>query len=193
MEKKLIYGAEDTYPNQREDFRIDDTLPLIYSPLGETNRREEESSIHDITPILRKLKKRDMDPELLLLIKLFDEKLNQIIKLTSGKDSGGYLAGKAPIPTDINISAGGISFRSKESFKVGEVLNLVIGLPPQPYTHINIVGEVLRVSEVDGAAEDEMKFNVALKFVHMDDEERQDITKYLFDVQRKRVRSHKDI
>ncbi len=191
MEKKFIYGVEETFPNQREDFRIDDTLPLIYSPLGETSRNVERSSIHDITPILRKLKQRKMDSELLLLIKLFDEKLNHIIKQTSGGEGSVYLPGETPLPTDINISAGGICFRSKECFKPGEVLNLVIGLPPQPYTHINILGEVLRSTELEGVAEEDKKFRVALKFVHMEDEERQDITKYLFDVQRKRVRSGK--
>ena len=187
MEKKLDSGMEESSHNQREDFRIDDTLPFICSPLGETSRKTERSTTSDITAILEKLKQRKMDSELLLLIKLFDDKLNHIINLTSRDDAPAYLPGEAPLPTELNISAGGICFRSKDNFNNGEVLSLVIGLPPQPYTHINILGEVVRVVEIKGTAE----FNVALKFIHMEDEERQDITKYLFNVQRKRGRVNK--
>ncbi len=178
-----IDGSQDGF-DKREDFRVDDTIPITVSPLGKKKSEGNRPPFIDIIPVLRRLKAKNVDTDMLLLVKVLDEKLNFIINQFESSSEGTAPAARLH---DLNISAGGLSFSSKECFELGEVLSLTIGLPPKPYTNINVLGEVARVDETnDGEGK---SFNIGLKFMHLDAEERQDITKYLFDVQRKQVKA----
>ncbi len=166
---------------RREYFRLDDILPIDYRPLSsECSDEGEDQSIEDI------LSKEGVSPCLARLLKSIDDKLNLII---SSLEREGVIA-HIPQTREVNISAGGVRFNSDQKFNSGDDLRITLGLPPYPYTMLSMTGKVVR-SEKCGDG-DKIYYDTAVEFVDVDDDAKNDIMRYLFDLQRKSIGKGKE-
>ena len=93
-------------------------------------------------------------------------------------------------PRDINISASGIRFITDESFEEGDLLEVSMILPMVPLLFIRFVGEVIRMKSV--TSYETARYAVAVRFLHVDQESRDDVIRYLFRRQRELLRMRQD-
>lgn len=89
-------------------------------------------------------------------------------------------------PRDVNISASGIRFISGDSYEKGDLLEINLILPMVPLLFIRLVGNVVRVKPV--TSYETRRYAVAVRFIHIDPESKDDIIRYLFRRQRELLR-----
>ena len=87
---------------------------------------------------------------------------------------------------EVNISEGGIRFRTTENVEVGDVLEISILLPMHLPMKLVTYGTVVRVEEMDKGW-----YEIALHFTDMDDEVRGGIFRFVFDRQREIIRKER--
>ena len=89
-------------------------------------------------------------------------------------------------PRHVNISASGIRFISGDSYEKGDLLEINLILPMVPLLFIRLVGNVVRVKPV--TSYETRRYAVAVRFIHIDPESKDDIIRYLFRRQRELLR-----
>lgn len=90
-------------------------------------------------------------------------------------------------PKDVNISASGIRFISDQSHELGDIVEISIILPMVPLLFVRMVGEVIRQKAVTSTPQTD-RYAVAVKFLKVDVDTREDIIRYLFRRQREVLR-----
>jgi hypothetical protein len=185
-------GAPGVSYERREDFRLDDTLPIHHSPMHASGENDASKIAGmDVSKVVSDLKAANLPESLITVLKAIDDKLNALMEIGAAPAESATGQAAQPRLKALNISAGGLSFRSEKAYKMNEVLKITLGIPPRPYTMINVLGEVVRCDKrKDGNA---TYFDIGLRYMHLDEDNRQDITRYLFDVQRKRVQTRHNI
>lgn len=164
---------------RREHVRADDQIPVYYEPYDASSAAapefDWEQMLDDTDP------HPEENPKLYELLFDINQKLNILVRHLT--DKGGL---NVPEARDVNISGGGMKFTCKDSFKSGEVLLLKTFLPT--YAHvIRLKCEVVRVMPSAKGG-----FDVAVKFLDMDEATRDKIIRYIFARQRKLLRTGKD-
>jgi hypothetical protein len=185
-------------PGQREYFRIDDRLTIEWKRVdGEEFQRLENIIRHN--PSYAADKVREMcfpsdvmsqtkggDEELYAYLKVLEKKLDMILELLGRHEDG---PGYTSLTTHVSISGAGVRFASGEPLNPGERVELRLALPIAPFPKIATLCEVVRVGEPaeDGARE----WSVAVKFLVMNDYDRDVLINYIFARERERLRSEK--
>jgi hypothetical protein len=93
-------------------------------------------------------------------------------------------------PSDVNISASGIRFISDTGYENGDILEIHLILPMVPLLFIGLVGEVIRQKEIKSSKSG--KYAVAVKFVRVATDTKDEIIRYLFRRQREVLRKRQD-
>jgi hypothetical protein len=93
-------------------------------------------------------------------------------------------------PRDVNISASGIRFITDNSFKMGDLLEINLILPMVPLLFMRLLGDVIRIKSV--TSYDTNRYAVALRFLQVDAETKDDVIRYLFRRQRELLRKRQD-
>lgn len=89
----------------------------------------------------------------------------------------------------VNLSGGGMRVRMNSEIRVGHLANVDLYIPlPSPRV-ISVVAEVLRCNEVTLRIEKEPVFILAMKFIHIDEKDREAVIAYIFAEQRKQLQS----
>ncbi len=128
---------------------------------------------------LKKL--RDRDETLAQVLELIDQKLDSILNLLNPSekvdDVSQYI---------VDISAMGIGFFSSTSLKVGQYLEMHIGLLPS-HVFINCFGRVIRCAEHEGA------YRVAVKFVWISESDQDRLIEHIFQRQVLQLRLRREM
>jgi len=82
----------------------------------------------------------------------------------------------------VNISGGGLSFSSRESYNKGDVLEIKMVLPLPVPVSVTIYGDVVAAEKRDEV------FEIGVKYAAMDDEIREEICKFVFHRERQIIR-----
>ncbi len=180
-EKDTVDNMEESSAvNRREHVRTDDRIAIYYELLDENTGMDEgadwEIMFNEIEP------RPGDDPRLYELIFDINQKLNMLINYMASKT--GF---NLPEAKEVNISGGGLRFRCGDRFKPGDKLVLKLFLPT--YTHaLRVIGEVVWASE-----RKEGDYEVAIKYMDLDEKIRDRIIRYIFAKQRMLLRSKKGI
>ena len=124
-----------------------------------------------------------IDPFVLNALIDINIKLNLIISLFS---SGGEENIFNRMPSQVNLSEGGIAFAAQEEIQEGDMIALEMLLPIFPIAIIKALGKAVRVNKVPGGG-----CAVATQYVAIKDDDRDKIVHYLFKRQRERLRGKK--
>lgn len=111
-----------------------------------------------------------------------DMKLDHISNLLSGKRDDALLFKR---PERVNISGSGAAFVADDEFSENDIIELRILLPGWPFTVIPALGKVVRVDPL----EDSSKSEIAVHFVAISESSRDELTKYIFRMERGLLRS----
>jgi hypothetical protein len=92
-------------------------------------------------------------------------------------------------PEAVNLSGGGMKVRVKSSIRIGNLVHADLYFPLNPPRVVSAVAEVLRCNEVTLRIEKEPVFIVAMKFIHIDEKDREAVISFIFSEQRNQLKS----
>lgn len=162
--------------SRREYVRASDNIPVYYETYADgapVVTTDWEALFDDIEP------SPEENPRLYELLFAINQKLNLLIGHFS-RNVGFNL----PEARDVNISGGGLKFVCDDSFESGAKLLLKMFLPT--YAHV-----VKLRCEVVRSVKGESGYEVAAKYVDLDEGTRDKIIRYIFSRQRKLLRTDK--
>ncbi len=125
---------------------------------------------------------REVFSNLLKYLHTIDLKLDHITKLLAGKQDESLLFKQ---PERVNISGSGAAFVAGGDFQEDDIIEMRILLPGWPFTVVPALGKVVRVSPL----EDSDKSEIAVHFVAISESSRDELTKYIFRLERGLLRS----
>lgn len=114
-----------------------------------------------------------------------DRKLDMLIHMTFSQD---FRALMHTPQRDVNISASGMRFISREPYDLSDIVEIRLILPMVPLLMVHLVGEVIRQKPLSSSPEAD-RYAVAVRFHRVDSETREDIIRYLFRRQREILRN----
>lgn len=186
--------------NEREYFRIEDRLSIDFRRVGPEEFLRLENIIR-YHPSCKSEEPRDAalrrdfivcsegeDRELFAYLKVLDTKLDMILELLEEKKSGDDYKS---LHTRVNISGAGIRFFSDGPLDVGDRVELRIALPTSPFSRLSSLCEVVR-TEQTAAAADGAGWQIALRFIVINEYDRDFLINYIFAKERERMRTGKE-
>jgi hypothetical protein len=201
--------SSDSFPiihvreqNSRSHFRIDGFISLTYTKvLGEEYVRIREQYLNKISPE-NEMERSDSNlnndletntdtnaipVEIFDTINLLNKKLNYLQDLM---DNPKDVALFEQEPVKVNISGSGMRFNSRDSFRVGDLLDMKMVLPSSPSSIIKTVALVVRVdhSPKNESSPEEGYNLVAVKFIVINEDDRDSIIRYTFTWKRQMLR-----
>jgi hypothetical protein len=177
--------------NRRNHVRVNAFIPLQYCladrGLYEDDRegyliriREEMGGSEGLYEAIGEgLEEESVSPKLVCLLEDMNRKLDRILALLEENRHGQLQRVVA-----VNISGSGLRFPVWEEMKGGELLAIRVVLPLAPPVPVIFLGEVTRVTE---KGKDE--FDIAVRFVAIDEADREKIVQYTFKRMRESVRN----
>ncbi len=165
----------DGQNSQREFVRMNDKLPVYYELFSDHRPTADwEVMFDEIEP------RPEENPKLYEILFDINQKLHMLINYMAEKN--GF---NMPEARDVNISGGGLKFFCNDNFKSGERLVLKLFLPTHSHV-IKVTCEVVRSVQAPSGV-----FEVAVRYVGMDEATRDKIIRYIFARQRKLLRGDK--
>ena len=169
----------DKFMNLREYSRIDAHIPFEATVVPVEERKNLRSRISGQTVLSDFQTLPDLEDKLLNdWFRMLNAKLDTLLNLMTFQREG---ISSLPF-THVNISAGGISFISKQWYNRGDVLEMKMMLPMIPPVALYVYGEVVKVEKRVNV------YNIGVKFIEMDEEIADEIVKFVFRKQREILR-----
>ena len=174
---------------RREYFRINDEVALQFRLVDkdEKSRRQEKRLAGHLDPSVvascfantsRQMKhslerfRRD-EPDIASYLDAMNTKVDLLVRL--------LLSSHSDLPDhpshDVNISASGLAFRSKQSLEAGQLLELSIMFFPS-LLYLNTFGRVLRCDAAD-VEQTQFPFATAIEFEFVDEAERELVIRHV--------------
>jgi hypothetical protein len=98
-------------------------------------------------------------------------------------------------PCHVNISGCGMRFPAPERFETGDRLEVVVVLPILPHHGVRLVGEVVHVldpAEHCPGADQDARFDTALRFENIQETDRERIIRYSLHQQANRIQRERE-
>lgn len=168
----------------REYSRVDACIPMDFALLPEEELPEVRSTISRQPYLLGVTIPDDVEDKALSdWLHLFNSKLDFIIHSLS--------VDREELPAlpfrHVNISASGMRFTAKEGYEKGQVLSIRMVLQKQRPLSLHLCGQVVESLEISDS-----EFEVAVKFIFIDDEIRDELVRFVFEKQREILRGKRD-
>ncbi len=165
--------------NKREYSRVDVCVPLEYRRVEAQHKETYRSRVagQSILAEFKNLPNPD-DQLIAQWLQSINAKLNEIIRLMTLQNDGfNCLSMKK-----INISGGGMSLNTGESFDPGEVLEIKVMLGLQMPIALFLYGEIIEVTIPHP------EYDTSVQFINMDDFVRDEIIRFVFETEREILR-----
>jgi len=188
--------------NRRKYVRVEDTFPIEYKRLEGENIEEAKERYQQAQgyrelkwgtafDVLQRrpgdVKERELFDAILRSLFELDKKLEMVLGFLDPekKDQAGRER-----PRHVVLSASGMKVALEERLEVGDLLELKITLPVFPPLITVLLAQVLRV-EPKPTREGVNLYEIALVFVAINDQDREEIIRYTFQKQREQLRQRK--
>ncbi len=170
---------QDRYLHMREFSRVDAKIPLDVRLVSDEELPIVKSKVAADTTISYLSPPPDHEDRLLSeWLKMLNDKLDSILMLLTF-----HREGFSTLPyRSVNISGGGMSFMWNQGFPKGSIIELKMLLPMFPPVAMYVYGELVS-SEQKGA-----EFALAVKFVNIEEDIRDEIVRFVFKKQREALR-----
>jgi c-di-GMP-binding flagellar brake protein YcgR len=179
---------EDRFPvlvcrkaDRRNYVRVSTFLHLNYRTFLVKMREEMGRGESSFESLAKELNQESRDPKLLYLLADLNRKLDRILAILTEEFDG---QPREPIP--VNISGSGLRFTVRERIEQRNLLAIRIVLPLSPPVPVVFLGEITRVRE-----KGKKEFEIAVKYVAIDELDREQIVQYGFKRMRESIRNRK--
>jgi len=184
--------ADNENDNRRQDFRVDDLLPMSDKPIDRETFEYEKKHIgirsrqssllsnmvgNDIFAGVAPAEHEDSDTSRAL--EALDAKLNYLIGVNMLNDANRNDLDERPV----NISVTGISFASSEAYRIGDFMEVTLMLPALPPLVMELLGVVKRAESGTRG-----RVNVGVIFHFRCDDEQEQLARYVFRRHREEIR-----
>jgi hypothetical protein len=114
-----------------------------------------------------------------------EDKLDRVLKVLYKDEmlDAGLFLGEG-----LDISGGGMRILCHEELRPGQILNMTFRIFRYPVMSLEVCGKVCRVTPVD-----RQRYEVAVEFLDLDEQYREWIISYVFQMQREAIRSRKKV
>ncbi len=179
---KMAFFLEDEdkdYRSLREYSRVEAFLPVRIRPVLEEEQQHIVSRIVVESALTEHPELPQLEDEVLsACLQILNSKLDSIIRLLAFPSNGN----KELDLEMVNISAGGLSTLSTETYAEGDLVEIRMMLPTAPYMMFYVYGNVVKCAAAC------QKHEVCIEFSEIDDDIREQIAKYVFHRQREILR-----
>jgi hypothetical protein len=127
--------------------------------------------------------------EIFANMRMMNKKLDTIIELLSKSLYGEIYTS---VQTEINLSGAGVQFESHIVLKEGDYTELKIIVPIFPYPKITALCQVVRTESVQGSSTAD-NFRIAMKFLVINEKDRDLLINYIFEKEREYLRQKKKL
>jgi len=177
--------------NRRQDFRIDDMIPMRDHPITREEyeikkkqvgiRSRQSSMLQDMVgrDIFSSELKDHLNSDMAKAMEALDSKLNYLIGVNMLNDANRSDLKERPI----NLSVTGASFYSEERYREGDPIKLTLMLPSFPPTILDLLGEITWAAQQSNG-----RAHIGVRFYFRCDEEEDSIAKYIFRRHRESLR-----
>lgn len=156
--------------NSRKYSRVNTYMPFDVRLLS-PDEHSIKSRISDDDIVIDSMRLPEIeDKELYAWLSVINTKLDML--LMSKKEDYSEMLFKP-----LNISASGMRFSSKQRFEIGDLLEIRIVLHVDPHKILYLIAVVMRVEQLSFKLN---KYNMAVKFMEMTDEIKNELLKYDF-------------
>jgi hypothetical protein len=175
----MIEQDSKNIQNQREFSRVEAFIPLEFRLIDSQERQYIRSHVSGETILAEFKSLPDHENQLIAeWLQMINAKLNSIIRMMTIQHEG---FNSMPI-RKINISGGGMSFSTGQSFQPGEVLELKAMLTMQRPLALFLYGEVVDVSKLN------LDYDTSVQFIAIDDFIRDEVIRFVFEREREILR-----
>jgi len=175
-----------TWSNSRSYFRVEDVVPFVARKVGPNERLRVSRSFpfSDIAlPVAGETPTVDVNPRLWQMLVNIHTMLGMVLERLDMETEGFMNAER----TQVNMSATGMRFRTKDRFEVGDTLEIKMLLPARPPLGVVVYGSVIRADDAGGG-----ETEIALHFDEMSEELRNEIIQYSLMRQREIIRKSRE-
>jgi hypothetical protein len=182
---------------RRSFFRIHDRLvvefrqitPESFTKLRDVIQYNSTQTVDKITEthLLADQELKGKNEGLLAYMGMMNKKLDTIIELLSKSQHGEIYHN---VQTEIDLSGAGVQFESHIPLRLGDYTELKIIVPLFPYPKITILCQVVRTENVQGSSAGISR--VAMKFLVINETERDLLINYVFVKEREYLRQKKE-
>jgi hypothetical protein len=167
--------SDINWTNLREYSRVDAVIAIDVRLVPTSERQSIRSFISgDMALPEFQVPNSVTDPALAEWLTMLNAKLDAIATILASKgDTASHINQRK-----VNISGGGLSFDSQETYSIGDLLEIKMVLPVNLSSTIHIYGEVVAVRPTEDHCQ------TAVKFITVDDEIREQIVQFVFKAQR---------
>ena len=166
--------------NKRLYSRASTLLPFTVRRSPDQSSDITSRLVTDVIIIDDTLPPRVDDDRLNSWLTMLNTKLEYLISMNSPKNENVVFMAFSPL----NISGNGMSLMTKEPFNLGDVLEMRIVLQTYPPKILFLYGELVRIDTTPGETE---TFIVGVKFLGMNEEVLQEITRFDYKKHRERL------
>ncbi|MDY6842964.1 MAG: PilZ domain-containing protein [Thermodesulfobacteriota bacterium] len=195
--------------NRREDIRINGFFPFQFRRITveefENQKRllemckenkKNESNKMFFTPLVKNKKDflpgSEVNPHLTNILIRIDQKLDLLLNyLIQGAD---FKELSLQEPREINISSSGVGFITDDILSMSDILEVKMIFPTSHFNIIKAFAKVTRIEKENSYSENP-QFSIGAAFIHIDEEDRENIVRYVFKKQKESLRkrnSYKD-
>ncbi|PKN10451.1 MAG: hypothetical protein CVU72_01155 [Deltaproteobacteria bacterium HGW-Deltaproteobacteria-7] len=172
----------DGTDDKREYSRVDAHIPFEYKLIKLEQRDAVRSRLAGESILAEYKSLPNPDDQLMAQwLQSINSKLDEIIRMMTLHQDG---FNRLNI-TKVNISGGGMSFNTHESFATGDVLEIKVLLGMQKTIALFLYGEVVEVSKPHP------DYNLSVQFINIDDFIRDEITRFVFETEREILRERR--
>jgi hypothetical protein len=175
-----------TWVNSRSYFRVEDVVPFLARKVEESERLcvSRSFSYYDIAlPGSVETPGPDVNPQVWQMLANIHTMLGMILeRLDMGTD--GFLKAERK---QVNMSATGMRFLTRDRYEVGDILEIKMLLPARPPLGVVVYGDVIRADDTGNG-----EIEIALHFSEMSDELRNEIVQYSLMRQREIIRKSRE-
>ncbi len=202
--------SSNDFSEKRESVRIPDAFLISYKIISKKEYEGKTPFYKSRRTIARPIEKResnkilaldwssldnetDISPSLIKMLSYLDKKLNLILSqqgeilknISAGKEiKEEYEKGKC-----IDISGEGTKMHISKELKKGTMLELCIEPPIYPPIDIVALGEIIKVQSKNKNKSND--FEISLKFVVINEDDKEDLIKYIYKRQRELISQRK--
>jgi hypothetical protein len=181
LSEELLMSNVDTksVDNKREFSRVDAFIPLEYR-LIKPERQDAVRSRMASESVLAEFKSLPNPDDQLMAqwLQSINAKLDEIIRMLTLQHDG---FDRLNI-SKVNISGGGMSINTGESFSPGDVLEIKVMLGQQTPLALFLYGEVIEVTIPHP------EYDTSVQFINIDDFVRDEIIRFVFETEREILR-----
>jgi hypothetical protein len=184
---------------RRSFFRIHDRLIIEFRQITPEDFTKLKNVIqYNSTQIIDKIMEthflgdkevKGENEEIFAYTRMMNKKLDTIIELLSKSLYGEIYHS---VQTDINLSGAGVQFESYIVLKEGDYAELKITVPIFPYPKITALCQVVRTESVQGSST-AGNFRIAMKFLVINEKDRDLLINYIFEKEREYLRQKKKL